>query len=128
MMSVEGPLIAAIIARMADPKLNLAAYGIAFAFALIIEAPVIMMLSASTALVQDAQSFHKLRKFTYLLNIIITVLMLFLLIPLLFNFVLIDLMHLSGKLIHLTHISLLILIIWPGAIGYRRFYHGIHIR
>ncbi len=52
MMSFEGPFLTAIIARMADPKFNLAAYGIAFSFALIIEAPVIMMMSAATALVR----------------------------------------------------------------------------
>ena len=30
MMSVEGPFIAAVIARLADPTVNLAAYGVAF--------------------------------------------------------------------------------------------------
>ncbi len=46
MMSLEGPFIAAIIARLPEPKFNLAAYGVAFSFALIIEAPVIMIMSA----------------------------------------------------------------------------------
>ena len=49
MMSLEGPYLSALIARLAEPKFNLAAYGIAFSLALIIEAPVIMMMSASTA-------------------------------------------------------------------------------
>ena len=53
MMAVEGPFLAALIARLPDPKPNLAAYGVAFAFAIILEAPVIMMLSAATALVTD---------------------------------------------------------------------------
>jgi len=128
MMSVEGPLIAAVIARMAEPKLNLAAYGVAFAFALIIEAPVIMLLSASTALVQNPQSFYKLRRFTYLLNGIITGSMLVLLIPPVFYFILSDLMQLDLQMIGLTHSALLILLIWPGAIGYRRFYQGVLIR
>lgn len=52
MMSLEGPYLSALIARLAEPKFNLAAYGIAFSLALIIEAPVIMMMSASTALVK----------------------------------------------------------------------------
>jgi Na+-driven multidrug efflux pump len=56
MMSVEGPFLAAIIARLTDPKYNLAAYGVAFSFALIIEAPIIMIMSASTALVKDWDS------------------------------------------------------------------------
>ena len=35
MMSVEGPMLSALISRMADPKFNLAAYGVAFALALL---------------------------------------------------------------------------------------------
>ncbi|HOC19273.1 MAG TPA: hypothetical protein PKK95_13455, partial [Vicinamibacterales bacterium] len=53
MMAVEGPYIAAIIARLAQPTPNLAAYGVAFSFAFIAEAPVIMMMTAANALVAD---------------------------------------------------------------------------
>jgi progressive ankylosis protein len=63
MMSVEGPFLSALIARLPDPKFNLAAYGVAFSFALVIEAPVIMMLSAATTLVRNRQSYLSLRKF-----------------------------------------------------------------
>ena len=44
MMALEGPILAAIVARLAEPKVNLAAHGVAFAIAIIIEAPVIMMM------------------------------------------------------------------------------------
>jgi len=81
MMSLEGPFLAALIARLVDPKFNLAAYGVAFSFALIIEAPVIMMMTASTTLVHDYQSLKKLRQFTWILNAMITGIMLILLIP-----------------------------------------------
>ena len=57
LMSVEGPFLASVIARMDEPKFNLAAYGVAFSFALIVEAPVIMLMSAEN-------SFKKLRNFT----------------------------------------------------------------
>ena len=52
MMGVEGPYLAAVIARLPDPKFNLAAHGVAYAFALLVEAPVIMLMSATTALVR----------------------------------------------------------------------------
>ena len=128
MMAVEGPFIAAIIARLAEPKYNLAAYWVAYAFALIIEAPVIMMLSAATALVKDKQSFLKLRSFTYLLNGIITAVMLIILIPPVFDAITQKLMSLPENIARLTHHALIILLPWPGAIGYRRFYQGILIR
>ena len=44
MMAAEGPFLAAIIARLADPKYNLAAYGVAFSFAVLVEAPIIMIM------------------------------------------------------------------------------------
>lgn len=128
LMSVEGPFLAAVIARMAEPKFNLAAYGVAFSFALIVEAPVIMLMSASTALVKDYLSFTKLRNFTYLLNGTITLLMLILLIPSVFEFIAIDLVGLPSEVEHITYWAFITLLPWPSAIGYRRFYHGILIR
>ena len=127
-MSVEGPLLAAIIARLTDPKFNLAAYGVAFSFALIVEAPVIMMLSASTALVKDWQSFIQLKKFTYILNGTLTLFLLVVLLTPLFTFITETLIGLPANVSHLTHIAMFILLPWPGAIGYRRFYQGILIR
>jgi progressive ankylosis protein len=128
MMSVEGPFLAALIARLAEPKFNLAAYGVAFSFALIIEAPVIMIMSASTALVKNYQSFLKLRNFTFILNTVITLIMLLLLVPHVFYFITEDLIKLPHSVAKLTHIATIILIPWPGAIGYRRFYQGLLIR
>jgi len=128
LMSVEGPFLASIIARMAEPKFNLAAYGVAFSFALIVEAPVIMLMSASTALVKDYYSFKKLRNFTYSLNGIITLFMLFLLIPTIFDFIAVELIALPTEVVKITYWAFVALLPWPSAIGYRRFYQGILIR
>lgn len=128
MMAVEGPMLAALIARCADTKYNLAAYGIAFSFALIIEAPIILIMSASTALVQDAASYKKLFKFTSALNAIITGIMLFFVIPSVFYFITLNLMQLPREIATLAHWSTIFLIPWPAAIGFRRFYQGILIR
>jgi Na+-driven multidrug efflux pump len=128
MMSIEGPFLSALIARLDEPIYNLAAYGVAFAFALIIEAPVIMMMSASTALVRDSYSFNKLKRFTYFLIAGITLLMLILVIPAIFYFITEDLIGLPKRVSYLTHIATIILLPWPAAIGYRRFYQGVLIR
>lgn len=128
MMSIEGPYLSALIARLADPKFNLASYGIAFSFALIIEAPIIMMMIASTALVKDYQSYKQLRKFNYLLSLSLTAAMIVFGLPSIFYFITEDLIGLPREVSYLTHLAVLILIPWPGAIGYRRFYQGILIR
>jgi hypothetical protein len=128
MMSVEGPFLAAIIARLPDPKYNLAAYGVAYAIALMVEAPIIMIMSATTALVHNRETFLKMRKFIYSLNIIVTSLMLLLLLPFVFNFFTQKLIGLHPDVSRLTYQAVFILLPWPGAIGYRRFYQGVLIR
>jgi hypothetical protein len=128
MMAAEGPFLAAFIARLADPKHNLAAYGVAFSFAVLVEAPIIMIMSASTALVKDKDSFIKLRNFTYILNGAVTFIMIIFLLPPVFHFMTEGLIKLPQNVAHLTHDACLILVPWPAAIGYRRFYQGILIR
>jgi hypothetical protein len=100
---------------------------VAFSFALIIEAPVIMMMTASTFLVRDYQSLSKLRQFTWILNASITFLMLVLLIPRVFFFITIDAIGLPQHIADLTYTATMILLPWPAAIGIRRFYQGILI-
>ncbi|MFQ5705250.1 MAG: hypothetical protein ACE5HT_14670 [Gemmatimonadales bacterium] len=128
MMATEGPFLAAIIARLPDPKFNLAAHGVALAFAILVEAPVIMMMSASTALVEDASSFRSLRNFTYALNLAVTCAMLVVLAPPVFRLIMHDLIGLPPEVARLTHRALLILLPWPAVIGYRRFFQGLLIR
>lgn len=128
MMAAEGPFLAAIIARMDDPKFNLAAYGVAFSVAVFIEAPIIMIMSASTALAKDRDSFLKLRNFTYALNALITMVMVvFVLPPVFFHFAE-KIIALPSDVARLTHAACIALLPWPSAIGYRRFYQGILIR
>jgi len=128
MMALEGPFLAAVIARLADPTFNLAAYGVAFAFAILVESPVIMLMSASTALVEDAGSYRKLRGFAVALNVLSTGLLVVLLIPPVFDAVLRWGLGLPPEVADLVYGSLWILLPWPAAIGYRRFLHGLLIR
>jgi len=128
MMASEGPFLAAIIARLNAPKINLAAYGVAFSIALLVEAPIIMLMSAATALVKDRDSYLKLRNFSYSLNGIITLLMLIILIPPVFRLITRNLMGLPEDVARLTYLAAAIMLPWPGAIGFRRFYQGILIR
>lgn len=128
MMSLEGPFLAAVIARLPDPKFNLAAYGVAFALAILVEAPVIMMMSASTALVDSAGNYRRLRNFMWMLNIGITVVMVVLLFSPLWDLLIYRAMGLEPKVGHLIHGAMLIMLPWPAAIGYRRFYQGLLIR
>ena len=128
MMSAEGPYVAAIIARMPEAALNLAAYGVAFSLAWLVESPIMMLLTASNSLVRDRQSFVALRRFAYRMNAAVTAVMVMLAVPAVFGFVGERLMGLPPEVAELAHTSVAILIPWPAAIGYRRFYQGILVR
>ena len=128
MMSMEGLLVAALVGRLPDATVNLAAYGVAFAFALIIESPIIMLLSASTALCSDRQAFQALRRFGAALNLGITALLVVWVLSPVYPWMATELMQLDPAVAELSRLALLVLIPWPAAIGYRRFYQGILIR
>lgn len=128
LMAIEGPFVQAVIARLAEAKFNLAAFGVAFPLAMLFESPIILIMSAAAALVHDRDSFLKLRRFLYGLNILITAALAIFLIPPIFNAITLGLMNLPPEIARLTHGSLLLLLPWPAAIGYRRFYQGIIIR
>ena len=128
MMAVEQPFLIAFIARLNDAKFNLAAFGIAGSFAMIIESPIIMLMSASTALVTGRNSYKKLKRFTDILNAFITAIQLIILIPPVFNYIVIGLMEVPEDVASIAHIALIIFIPWAASIGYRRFYQGILIR
>ena len=128
MMAVEGPFLAAIIARLAEPTPNLAAYGVAYAFAIIVEAPVIMMMSAATAVVDARPGYLALRRLAIALNGGITAVMVAILTTGAMGWILNDLLRLTPEVARLTERSLWVLLPWPAAIGYRRFYQGVLIR
>ena len=128
MMAVEGPLIAAIIARLPDARENLAAYGVAFAFGLLLESPVVMLLSAATVLAEDRDSYLTLRRFGYGLSGLLTVVMVIAVFPPVFDWLAGSLFGLPEEVRGLTHGALVFLLPWPAAIGYRRFKQGLLIR
>lgn len=127
MMSAEQPFLSSLIARLDEPSLHLAAFGVAYSIALIFEAPVIMLLSAVTALVRDRKTYQQTFRFTLFLVLLVTFFLLFTTMPPMFSFLSRKVLHLPQKIIHLTHLCLIYLIPWPAAIGFRRFYQGILI-
>lgn len=73
LMSFEGPAISAVLARLAHPEISLAAYGgLILPLCFLIEAPIIMLLSASTALSRDKRSYRLLRLFMHSVSAALT--------------------------------------------------------
>jgi len=129
LMSIELPTINAIIARLANPEVNLAAYGgVAFSIALTIEAPVIMLLAASTALSRDWQSYQKLKKFTLILGGALSTLHILVALTPIYDFIVNVLLQAPKEVIEPARIGLIFLSPWSLSIAYRRFQQGAMIR
>jgi len=127
MMSIEGPFTVAIIGRLRDPTHNLAAFSVAFAIAMLVESPIMMLLSAGAALGNSRPQYERLFRFASFMNVLLSLLMAFIGVPTVF-------MRLNGlfwnlpfEVAQLVQGAVWLLIPWPAAIGYRRLWQGILI-
>jgi len=128
MMSLEGPYLSAVVARLGAPIANLAAFGLAFNLAWLAESPIIMLLSATTALAGDRPSYRALRRFVVVLNGGVTLLLVLIVLPPVFRALAERLLGLPPEVAGLAHRAALLLLPWPAAIGTRRFYQGLLVR
>ncbi len=129
LMAMEQPAIGAVLARLPNPEVNLAAYGgIVYALALIIEAPIIMLLAASTALSKDRLSYDLIKRFMMWAGVTLTVIHLLLALTPLYDLLIVGLMQPPPQIIEPGRIGLLLMLPWSWAIAYRRFQQGVLIR
>jgi len=129
LMGAELPLLSAVVARLENPDIHLAAYsGIVFPLALVIESPIIMLLTAATALGRDLNAYHKLWRLTNLLGLALTALHMLLAFTPLYDWVARSLIGAPEEIIEPGRIGLQIMTPWTWAIGYRRFHQGVLIR
>lgn len=128
-MGLEGPAISAVVARLADPAINLAAYGgVVFPLALVIEAPIIMLLAASTALSKDRPSYLRMLRFSQTLGIVLTLLHIGAGFTPFYDWVIVSLLDPPPEIVEPARLGLMVIVPWSWAIGYRRFHQGVLIR
>jgi hypothetical protein len=129
LMSIELPIITSIIARLANPEINLAAYGgVVYPLALIIEAPIVMILAASTALSKDWASYQRLKKYTLIIGISMSALHLIIAVTPLYYFIVEVLLHVPPEVVEPARWGVLVMTPWTFGIGVRRFQQGAMIR
>ena len=128
MMGIEHPLITAVIARLPNSELNLAAFGISFSLALIIESPIIMLLTAATALAHDRRDYGLLLRFTHLLSGALTALHLLLVLTPLYGLIVDNLIGAPAEIIEPSRKAFLFMTPWTAGIAYRRLWQGVLIR
>jgi hypothetical protein len=129
LMSAELPILSAIVARLSNPEINLAAYGgVVYPLALIIESPIIMLLAASTALSKDWDSYSKIYRFMMVTSAALTILHLLVVLTPLYYFVVNRILSAPVEIVEPARLGLMIMVPWTWAIAYRRFHQGVLIR
>lgn len=129
LMTLEGPAQSAIVARLVNPEINLAAWGgVVLPFTFVIAAPIIMMLSAATALTQDYAAYLKLRRFMLRVSLVLTAIHILIAFTPLYDFVARHIIGAPESIIEPGRIGMRIVTPWTIAIAFRRFNQGVMIR
>ncbi len=128
-MGLEMPIVSAVMARLADPEVNLAAYGgVTMPVALLIEAPIMMLLSASTALGRDLASYRLMHRFMMGAGLVLTLIHAAFAFTPLFDWVLVPLLGPPEEIIGPARLGLQVTLPWTWAIAHRRYHQGLLIR
>ena len=128
LMMLEGPSVQGAIGRLPAPTLNLAAWGLAFSLALLVESPVIMLLATAIALVRDEDSYKALRLFVVTLMGACTLLTALVAFTPLFDLIAAHIMGQPAPIVAAARPALQIMLLWTAAIAWRRFYQGVLVR
>ena len=129
LMGLELPAVSAMMARLPDPTVSLAAYGgVVFPLALLIESPIVMLLTASTALSKDWPSYRMVRRFMFLAAGSLTLLHVLIAFTPLYDLVVGRLLAPPAEVLEPARRGLRIMLPWTISIAYRRFQQGVLIR
>lgn len=129
-MIVAVPLISAVLSRLPDVRIHLAAYGAAQNLALVLESPIIMILHASTLAASSPQAYRTLGRLTWLLNGLLTLLYALAAFTPAYTWVANVALGLPPEVAAAARPAFAALLLWPAAIGVRRYLQGklIHHR
>lgn len=126
-MACGDPMMTAALAHLPGARGNLAAVGIAKSLAVFFESPIITILHASNALAPSAKSRRALWRFTLIAGGVLSGLLLLLTLPFVFATLGGTLLGIPSELRQTVRIVLALMILWPFAIAWRRYFQGLLI-
>ena len=129
LMGIESPMLTAFVARMATPEITLASWGsLVYPISLAIEGPIIMLLTASTALSENRKAYNKLFKYMIYISVVLSLLHVLLAFTPLFYLLADGLMNIPKELLEPSRIGLQIMTPWTIMIAWRRLNQGVMIK
>ncbi len=126
-MAFGDPLITTTLAHLPSARLNLAAVGVAKALAVFFESPIITILHASNALAPTRKSRRALWQFTLIAGGSLTFLLALFTLPAVFAAIGEGLLGVPSELAETVRYVLVLMMLWPFAIAWRRYFQGLLI-
>jgi progressive ankylosis protein len=126
-MAFGDPLTTTTLAHLPDARTNLAAVGIARSLAICLESPIIMILHAANALAPTPASRRALWRFVLLAGGGLSLLLMILALPIVFNIVGDRWLGIPLALSPTVQQVLILVGLWPFAIAWRRYFQGLLI-
>ncbi|MDW8106947.1 MAG: hypothetical protein RMK45_05655 [Armatimonadota bacterium] len=128
LMMLEAPTTNAVLARFAEPSVQIAGFGIALGLSLLIESPVIMLLATAIALVSGRESFFAVLRFVLTLIVGLTALTALIAFTPLYDLIAFRLLGLPERVAQAGRVAMQVMLLWTAAIGWRRFLQGVLVR
>ncbi|MBK8974360.1 MAG: hypothetical protein IPM29_00380 [Planctomycetes bacterium] len=129
LMGVEMPMVTAVVARLPDERVQLAAIGaVVYPVSILIEAPIIMLLAASTRLSADYATWRRLWWFAHIAGGGLALLHAAIAFTPLFDLLVCRLIDVPERVVEPARLGLQIMTPWSWAIAWRRFQQGALIR
>jgi progressive ankylosis protein len=126
-MALGDPLTTTTLAHLPDARNHLAAVGVAKAIAIFCESPIIMLLHASNALASTQLSRRALWKFALIASGLMSLCLALTTLPWIFAIVGEGWLGVNPNLSNTIRSTIAIVILWPLAIGWRRYFQGLLI-
>ena len=128
MMTLDQPVVNAVLNRFPNPNTSVAALSVAFSLALVYEATHISMIDVSTALSTDRAVFGMLRRFYLALAAGLFVVASLIALTPLFDLIVLGLMNQAPEVAAAARPAAIVFLLWPIPIGWRRLHQGALIK
>ncbi len=125
---LEAPSVQTVVGFLPDAKRHLAAFGLTFSLSLLIESPVILLLTTAIALVHGRDSYRALRTFTIRLCLACTLLAALVGFTPLYDLVTVRVLGQPAEIVAAARRPLQLMLFWSALIGWRRMHQGLLVR
>jgi hypothetical protein len=128
MMTLDLPVVNAVLNRFPNPDTSVAALRVAFSLALVYEASHISMIDTSTALSADLTVFRMLRRFYLVMAAVLLLVASIVAFSPMYDLIVRGLMNIPPAVAEAARPAVWAFLLWPIPIGWRRLYQGALIR